>query len=205
MRSIFDRSRRKKCFLIPVPENIKGLIFDCDGTLVDSMPLHMRAWEYALSRTGSVWDYEFFFSKKGMEEKEIIDLYNRQFGASLDKAATLGLKHEFFRAHPEEFKAIRPVVDVAVRHKDALPMAVASGSTRENVILELKTVGIIHLFDVILTASDAITPKPSPDIFLEAARRIGVPAHLCQVFEDGDPGLEAARKAGMLATDVRVR
>ena len=189
--------------LIPVPENIKGLIFDCDGTLVDSMPLHMRAWEYALGKTQSVWDREFFFSKAGMEEKEIVDLYNRNFGVALDRTGIVRLKHEYFQSHPEEFKPIQSVVDVALVHKGRLPMAIASGSTRENVLLELQTIGIIDLFDIILTANDAIAPKPSPDIFLEAARRIGVPAQLCQVFEDGDLGLEAARLAGMLATDIR--
>lgn len=189
--------------MIHVPAEVKGLIFDCDGTLVDSMPLHMRAWEYAIGRSKAIWDYEFFFSKKGMEEKEIVDLYNREFSASLDSAATVRTKHEYFRAHPKEFKPIDNVVKIVWRYKDILPMAVASGSTRENVYLELETIGIRDLFKVILTADDEITPKPAPDIFLEAARLINIPPSLCQVFEDGDLGLEAARIAGMLATDVR--
>ena len=64
---------------IEVPSFIKGLIFDCDGTLVDSMPLHMKAWEFAVVQSGAVWDYEFFFSKKGMPGKDIIELYNQYF------------------------------------------------------------------------------------------------------------------------------
>ena len=65
--------------MIEVPNHIEGLIFDCDGTLVDSMPLHMRAWEHAVTTAGAKWDYEFFFSKKGMPGKDIINLYNQQF------------------------------------------------------------------------------------------------------------------------------
>ena len=112
-------------------------------------------------------------------------------------------KHEYFQAHPSEFRPIQSVVDVALRYAGILPLAVASGSTRRNVDLELEAIGIPHLFTIILTADDDVRPKPAPDIFLEAARRMAVPAQFCQVFEDGDHGLEGARRAGMLATDVR--
>jgi len=189
--------------MVGVPEHIRGLIFDCDGTLVDSMPLHMRAWEFSIGKVGAVWDYGFFFSKKGMEETAIVDLYNSQFGTALDSVATVHLKHEYFRAHPSEFKPIDPVVDVVRRYQHVLPMSVASGSTRDNVDLELEAIGIKGMFTVILTADDSIDPKPAPDIFLEAARRMRVPPHLCLVFEDGDLGLEAARIAKMSTVDVR--
>jgi beta-phosphoglucomutase-like phosphatase (HAD superfamily) len=189
--------------MIGVPSHIRGLIFDCDGTLVDSMPLHMKAWEHAIVKAGAVWDYDFFFSKKGMEEREIVDLYNREFSMALDRVATVHSKHLFFRGHSSEFKPIKNVVDIVWRYKDKLPMAVASGSTRQNVLMELETIGIKQLFSTILTADDDIKPKPAPDIFLEAARRIEIAPHLCQVFEDGELGLDAARRAGMLPTDVR--
>lgn len=163
----------------------------------------MRAWEYAISKAGTVWDYDFFFSKKGMEERDIVDLYNERFAASLDSAATVRTKHKYFQGHPSEFKPIEQVVAVARQYRNALPMAVASGSTRANVHLELESVGIKDLFTVILTADDGIEPKPAPDIFLAAAQKIRIQPHLCQVFEDGDIGLEAARQAGMRAVNVR--
>lgn len=186
-----------------VPATVQGLIFDCDGTLVDSMPLHMQAWEYAMNLAGTPFDDAFFFSKKGMEEKAIVDLYNAAFAVSLDRDETVRAKHRYFRSHPSAFTPILPVVAVVHRYASRLPMAVASGSTRENVLLELDTIGIRHLFSVILTADDNVRPKPAPDIFLEAARRIEVPPHLCHVFEDGDHGIDAARAAGMGVTDVR--
>lgn len=189
---------------IEVPEYIKGLIFDCDGTLVDSMPLHMKAWEYAITTAGGTWNYDFIFSKKGMQGKDILALYNDTFGVHLDIETTARLKQEYFHNHCVEIKPIETVVDVVRRYASRLPMAVASGGSQENVLLSLELTGIRHYFDVIITAGDkAVLPKPSPDIFLEAAKRINVDPKYCQVFEDGDIGLEAARKAGMLATDIR--
>jgi HAD superfamily hydrolase (TIGR01509 family) len=189
---------------IEVPKYIGGLIFDCDGTLVDSMPRHMNAWERTITSHGGKWEPEFFVTKKGMPEERIVGLYNRHYGVSFDPAETVRAKHAFFRAHPGGFKPIPHVIDVVRRYRGILPMAVASGGVRDNVDLELRALGIQECFQAIVTADDDIQPKPSPEIFLEAARQIGVAPELCQVFEDGDLGLEAARKAGMLATDIRL-
>jgi beta-phosphoglucomutase-like phosphatase (HAD superfamily) len=189
---------------IEVPSYIKGLIFDCDGTLVDSMPLHMKAWEYAVTKEGAVWDDEFFFSQKGMQEEDIVELYNKQSLTPLNCVATVEAKHNYFRNHRGEFKPIKPVVDIVLCYKDILPMAVASGGISENVLLQIEALGIREYFNIILIANDDIKPKPHLDIFLEASARLGVLPNLCQVFEDGDLGLEAAKKAGIVATDVRL-
>jgi len=188
---------------IDVPDFIKGLIFDCDGTLVDSMPFHMKAWEHVITAGGGPWDFEFIFSKKGMPEAEIVALYNSQFARALDPVNTVRAKHEYFRAHASEFRPIPHVLDVVLRYRGVLPMAVVSGGVQEIVSLELEALHIRECFKAILTADDDIKPKPAPDIFLEAAGRIGIAPGLCQVFEDGDLGLQAARLAGMLATDIR--
>jgi len=189
---------------IEIPGHIKGLVFDCDGTLVDSMPLHMQAWEYAVTREGGIWNYEFFFSKKGMKEEDIVELYNRQSPSPISCAKTIEAKHNYFKNHRSEFKPIEPVVDIVLSYKNVLPMAVASGGIGEIIYLELEALGIREYFNVILTADDDIRPKPHPDIFLEAASRLEVMPNLCQVFEDGDLGLEAAKKAGMSAIDIRL-
>ena len=188
---------------IEVPEYIKGLIFDCDGTLVDSMPLHMKAWEYVIASGGGPWDADFFFSRKGTPEKKMVLLFNAQFGRTLDPAEIVKSKHEYFWAHAVELKSVPHVVDVVFQYHGVLPMAVASGGTRENVHRQLEAIRIDRFFKIVLCADDDIPPKPAPDIFLEAARRLGVAPEFCQVFEDGDLGLEAARAAGMTATDVR--
>lgn len=190
--------------MIPVPDDIKGLIFDCDGTLVDSMPLHMKAWEEAVHLFGANFDPEFFFSKKGMRSKNIVAQFSLQSGKPLNGADVVRLKDNFFLQHIADVMPLPIVVDVVRRYHKILPMAVASGGGREIVERELQVTGIVNFFDVILTADDPFKPKPFPDLFLEAARRIGVQPSLCQVFEDGDLGLQAAENAGMLATDIRL-
>ena len=189
--------------MIHVPEHIRGLIFDCDGTLVDSMPLHMEAWEHAIVGMGGEWVPEFFFSKKGMQAGDIVVEYNRQFGMAFDVAHTIGVKHEYFQKYKDRVKPIRHVVDVVLRYKHILPMAVASGGTRENVVSQLEGAGIRNMFKVILTADDDVKPKPNPEIFLRSAELMGVPPTSCLVFEDGELGIEAAQKAGMQWNDVR--
>jgi HAD superfamily hydrolase (TIGR01509 family) len=189
---------------IEVPEYIKGLIFDCDGTLVDSMPLHMRAWEYAIIESGFVWDYDFFFSMRGVPGNEILDLFSKHCKIQIDHQKTLQLKHDYFHKHRTEFQPIEHVVEIVMRYKDVLPMAVASGGLRKTVDMQLDDLEIRTLFKIIITADDNLKSKPDPEIFLEAAKRMNVEPELCQVFEDGDLGLEAARRAGMLATDIRI-
>ncbi|HUI63330.1 MAG TPA: HAD family phosphatase [Bacteroidota bacterium] len=188
---------------IEVPRFIRGLIFDCDGTLADSMPLHMEAWQEALRIHGAKYDYEFFYSKKGMKETEIVELYNKQFHAALSPQEVVSDKHNYFLRHIQLVKPLDAVVDVARRHSGIFPMAVVSGSVREIVTGELGVMGILDLFKAVLTGDDPFKQKPAPDMFLEAARRLGVSPEQCQVFEDADLGLLAARNAGMVATDVR--
>lgn len=189
---------------IKVPDYIKGLIFDCDGTLVDSMPLHMKAWEYAVKESGLRWDYEYFFSMKGMPGAEILNLYAKDFKAQINPEKIIQLKLDYFHQHRTEFKPIEHVYEIVMEYKEILPMAIASGGLRATVEMQLDDLEIRHLFTAIITADDKLKSKPEPDMFLEAARRINVLPHLCQVFEDGDLGLEAAQKAGMLATDIRM-
>lgn len=186
-----------------VPDTIRGLIFDCDGTLVDSMPLHMQAWEHAIRSFGARYDGGVIHGMKGMKEIEIVAVYNQHVGTMLDAHAVVAEKHRYFGARIREVRPFEPVVEVARRYHGVLPLAVVSGSVRDIVAGELAATGLAGLFDVVLTADDPLPPKPAPDLFLEAARRMRVPACDCQVFEDGDAGLEAARRAGMLPTDVR--
>jgi HAD superfamily hydrolase (TIGR01509 family) len=189
--------------LIPIPEYIQGLIFDCDGTLVDSMPLHMEAWQFVVEQFGGTFHYDFFFSKKGMKETEIVDLYNQRFGMQIPREDIVAAKHQYILQHIHNIKPIDIVADVVNFFKTRLPMSVVSGSSREIVLRELQAAGLENLFHVILTADDSFKQKPEPDMFLEAARVMNVPPSQCQVFEDGDLGLSAAYAAGMLAIDVR--
>lgn len=188
---------------IKINDNIKALIFDCDGTLVDSMPLHMKAWEEAFNQFNAEYDYDFLYAQKGMKETEIIKLYNKTFNINLPPEEIVKAKHEYFEEHIETVKPIPPVVDIAVSNFSKLPLAVVSGSIKSIVHKELKVIGIFDLFNFILTADDPFKPKPSPDIFYAAAVKLKIEPGHCLVFEDGDSGLEAAQKAGMETVDVR--
>jgi HAD superfamily hydrolase (TIGR01509 family) len=166
------------------------------------MPLHLNAWESALKNFNLVFDYDFFYSRRGMPEEQIMNEYNKQFGKDIESWKIVSVKHEFFRSHLESVKPIRKVVDVVFKYKNKLPMAIVSGGTRENVLKSLQVIGIDKYFKVVITADDNLKSKPAPDKFFEAAKILGVQPEFCQVFEDGDLGIEAAQKAGMYTVDV---
>ncbi|MBK8537322.1 MAG: HAD family phosphatase [Candidatus Competibacteraceae bacterium] len=186
-----------------VPTEVRGLIFDCDGTLADTLPLHYAAWEETFATLGLHCPLEFLLRHNGKPTDRIVTLYNAEFDQQIDIHQFTADKERRTYARLDRAQPLEPVATLARRYHGRLPMAVVSGSNRANVERTLKTIGLRELFPVVLTADDGLPPKPAPDLFLEAARRLGVDPRDCQVFEDADAGLEAARCAGMLATDVR--
>lgn len=190
--------------LIPVAPGIEGLIFDCDGTLADTMPIHIAAWCDSFAARGVKCSEDFILSVTGMPAEKIVAVFNRRYHHHIDARAFAAEKNRRARDRLSEAEPIDPVVDIVRRYRGKLPMAVASGGTRDNVLLTLDVIGLVDCFETIITADDPVKPKPDPDIFVEAARRMRVEPSHCQVFEDGDAGLKAARTAGMVATDIRL-
>jgi HAD superfamily hydrolase (TIGR01509 family) len=189
--------------VITVEPHIEGLIFDCDGTLGDTMPIHRETWDDIFRELGRVYPRAFWGQFNGMPSKKIIELYNEEFGDTLDAESLSRLKEERVRPRLSLTRPIQAVVDVVLDHHGRLPMAVASGSCRANVHAVLDALSIKGHFQAVLTSDDPITPKPAPDLFLAAAAAMGVSPSRCLVFEDGDAGLSAANAAGMAAIDVR--
>jgi beta-phosphoglucomutase-like phosphatase (HAD superfamily) len=181
-----------------------ALIFDCDGTLVSSNELHYRALNEVVGSQGIGMPRAWFVARIGFSQHEILRQFEHEFQITLDPAQTTEL---FMSAYIEGLTAVQeiPVVaNVARRYWGKIPLAVASGGTREIVQATLRSARLFHLFDTIVTVEDVGgRGKPAPDLFLEAARRLGVLADKCMVFEDSNEGIEAARRAGMSATDVR--
>ena len=190
--------------MIPVFQGAQALIFDCDGTLADTMPVHIEAWCDTFCDYGIECPRDFLQTVMGMPAQRIMERFNRLFGHEIDPVAFAREKNRRAREKLAETRPIEPVAAIVRQHSGRLPMAVASGGTRENVVLTLKTIGLLDCFLAVITSDDDVRPKPDPEIFLEAARRMRVSAGLCQVFEDGEAGLEAARRAGMVVTDVRL-
>jgi beta-phosphoglucomutase family hydrolase len=184
---------------------IQGLIFDCDGTLADTMPLHFHAWRSTLDRYGLALDEDRFYSLGGQPTVKIVELLATEQGIELDAEVVAGEKEEAFLSRLQEVQPIAPIVDIVRANAGKLPMAVASGSHRAVVFDVLAIIGLNDLFDenTVVGAEDTELHKPNPDVFLEAARRIGVAPENCRVYEDAELGIEAARRAKMECFDVR--
>ena len=189
--------------MIDLPAGVAGLVFDCDGTLVDSMPLHVLLWNECLRPHGVQVPKAFIDLHAGRPTDVIVEIINREHGVAIDPAAFEQEKEGRFRERIAEVGPIEPVVATARRWRGELPMAVVSGGVRENVDASLRAIGALEWFEVLLTASDPIAPKPAPDLFLAAAERIKVAPEKCHAFEDADAGIDAARAAGMTVTDIR--
>lgn len=181
----------------------KGLIFDCDGTLADTMPLHWRAWNVVTARHKLLFPETRFYAMGGVPSRDILKLLREEQGVDLDPLAVAKEKeHEYLRIM-NECTPIQEVVEIARENHGRIPMAVASGGLQHIICGVLDHLGIRHLFDAVVTSEMVTRQKPAPDIFLEAARRIGVEPRFCRAYEDTELGLTAIRAAGMEAVDVR--
>ena len=186
------------------PAGTTGLIFDCDGTLADTMPAHYRAWLSMLGPLGIAFPETRFYQMGGMPTASIIRHLAADAGVVVtDIDVLVHQKESAFLTFLDEVVPIEPVVTIAAAYRGKLPVAVASGGYRDTITRTLDRIRIRDWFDAMVTAEDTPRHKPEPDVFLEAARRLGVPSAGCVVFEDTDIGLEAARRAGMVGVDVR--
>jgi beta-phosphoglucomutase family hydrolase len=183
--------------------NPKGLIFDCDGTLADTMPLHWRAWQMITKRHNLHFPEDRFYSLGGVPSRDILKMLAKEQGRSLDHIAIAHEKEEAYVPLMAQAEPIHAVVEIAKAHHGKIPMAVASGGTQKIICQVLEQLKIRHFFDAVVTNEMVKNQKPAPDIFLEAARCIGVPPQFCRAYEDTDLGLQAIRAAGMEAVDVR--
>ncbi len=186
-----------------LPAHIKGLVFDCDGTLADTMPLHWRAWSLVTQRHGLHFAEDRFYSLGGVPSRDILKMLAEEQGRSLDHIAVAHEKEEAYLPLMAQVEPIHAVVEIAQANFGKIPMAVASGGTQPIIISVLEHLKIRHLFGAVVTSEMVTNQKPAPDIFLEAARRIGVDPKFCRAYEDTDLGMQAIRSAGMEAVDVR--
>lgn len=189
----------------PLTREFGGYIFDCDGTLADSMLVHHRAWQAALVAHGASFsfDWELFTSRAGMTLANTVRELNAQFGLSLDPERVAASQRAEYERFLPDVQPIIEVVELARRVARTRPVSVASGGERRIVERTLELLGLRRTFAVVVTAEDVSHGKPAPDMFLLAAERMGVNPEDCVVFEDAVLGLEAARRAGMASVLVR--
>lgn len=189
--------------MLDIHPDARGLIFDIDGTLADTMKIHLRAWKLVGEKHGFEYPEELFYGLAGTPTRKIVPVVNERFGLALDVESTVKEKEDAFVKCIGDVRPIEPVARIARKYRGKLPMSLGTGGTRDLALLTMRAIGMDGYFDVLVSADDVDHHKPAPDTFLECARLMGVDPARCQVFEDGEQGLEAARRAGMIATDVR--
>ncbi len=184
-------------------DSFDALVFDCDGTLADTMPAHFLAWSQTVARLGLSFPEDRFYSLGGVPAHRIMAMLAAEQGVKLDPVVAAAEKEAAFERLLDAILPIEPVVAVARRYRGIKPMAVATGGYRHIVERTLTNLNIRPWFDHIVAMEDVEHHKPAPDTYLVAAQRLGVDPRRCCAFEDTDLGLESARSAGMTTVDIR--
>ena len=184
-------------------QDYTAILFDCDGTLADTMPAHYRAWLHVTKHHGILFDEDRFYALGGRPTRDILATLANEASIEIDLDHASEMKETAFLEQVKYVKAIDPVIAALRRAHGHLPVAVVTGGYRDVCEKILLQIGIREFFDCIVASEDTNRHKPHPDPFLEAARRLGVAPEGCLVWEDSDLGIEAACQAGMSWIDVR--
>ena len=188
---------------LKLPEGaFRAYLFDCDGTIADSMPLHYIAWKAVLSEWKCDYPEELFYSWGGKPVRNIIADLNKIHGLNMPVEAVATRKESLYLAQIPQLKAIPEVLEHIKAEYGRCPFAVVSGSTRDSVVGSLSVLCLLDKFDTIVSAEDYVHGKPAPDAYLLAAARLGVAPADCLVFEDTEMGVDAATAAGMASVKV---
>jgi len=185
------------------PEPFSALLFDCDGTLVDSVTAYERAWERAFAAQGRTMPPGWYRARTGLSPAALADAAALDDPRPLDKQAVQSQAIRHFVDLVELVTSNERVAAVAHAHHGSVPMAVVSGGPKAAVQAALEAAGILGLFDAVVTVEDVERGKPAPDLYLVALDRLQVAAADCVAYEDTDEGLAAAKAAGIRCIDVR--
>jgi beta-phosphoglucomutase family hydrolase len=177
--------------------DFRAYLFDCDGTIADSMPLHYRAWKRALADYGCTYDEDLFYAWGGKPVRKIIADLNEMQGLNMPVDTLAAQKESYYHALLPELKAIPEVLEQIEAMHGRIPFAVVSGSRRASVVGSLTVLGLLDKFDVLVCAEDYKHGKPAPDCFLMGAEKLAIAPEHCLVFEDTELGIQAATAAGM--------
>lgn len=181
----------------------KGLIFDLDGTIIDSMPIHFIAWRNATAPYGIDFTPELFEILAGIPLYPTVAKLNEMFGKNIDPKEMGDAKEKEYEDNMHMAVPIEPVVALIKKYHGKLPMAVGTGSMQRLARKALDIIGLKDYFQIVVSSDEVENHKPHPETFLKCAELMGIEPEYCQVFEDGILGLQAAQKGGMMATDVR--
>ncbi len=181
----------------------KALIFDLDGTLSNSLPVHVETWHIVGKQLGFVFEDRIIHEMTGMPTIKFAERIIKENGLDTTPEELVRLKQKYFRDSVNKVKAVDEVMQIVEAYKGKLPMAVGTGASRKSAELQLQALDVVEIFDAIVSADDVTQHKPEPETFLKCASLMNIKPEDCQVFEDGDLGIRAANAAGMIVTDVR--
>ncbi len=188
---------------LKLPEgSFRAYLFDCDGTIADSMPLHFIAWQKVLGEWNCKFDGESFYAWGGVPTAVIVEMLNEEQGLRMPVEAVAREKEEAFFDLLPQLKAIPEVLEHIEDQHGRIPFAVVSGSTRESVTASLTSLNLLDRFNTLVCSEDYSRAKPDPEAYLLAAARLRVPPKSCLVFEDTNMGIQAATAAGMPSVKV---
>jgi HAD superfamily hydrolase (TIGR01509 family) len=188
---------------LTLPEGVfKAYLFDCDGTIADSMPLHYVAWNSILTEYGASFPERLFYAWGGRPIRDILDTLNQEQDLDMPVEDIAKRKEAMYFDLLHELKAVPEVLEHILLSHGKIPFAVVSGSERPSVVASLEALGILDRFDTLVCAGDYVNGKPAPDPFLLAAERLGVDPKDCLVFEDTDMGIASATAAGMASVRI---
>lgn len=188
---------------LEVHPDARGLIFDLDGTLSNSLPVHIATWNKVGEKYGFKFDPEILREMTGRPTIEFARRIVEQYALTAAPNDIVNLKQRTFWDSAHLLKPVDEILAIVKKYHGKLPMAVGTGASSRSAEVQLKALDLTRYFDAVVSADSVTGHKPKPDTFLECARLLGVEPKFCQVFEDGDLGIEAANKAGMIVTDVR--
>lgn len=181
-----------------------ALIFDCDGTIADTIPVHFQTLLATFKKFGADLPQAWYYERTGLGLSELVQAFNQSFGYEFEVCAIDTERQQHFSSLIHQVQEVQAVAAIARSNYGNVPMAVASNGQRAVVEQTIEAINLRSLFDTIVTLEDVSVGKPAPDLFLLAAERMGVAPQECIVYEDSDGGLEAARRAGMRWIDVRI-